>query len=678
MPSSSVLEHLSKGIFTFLDPDAAHIRRLIPSAEDILPKPQRIFLEDEEATPLIGFPILLSPGLQLVDRALAEYLDAEIEAQSTFFTRQAFDSKLYSQRWERYRSVIATILQHATATGHGTDLAATFWLLHSQAIVDRLQEIPRTLRRQDLNLGRDHGDAIKYKVFFKWIDRVVALNFDVAQRLAEEFQKDESELFPSLLALMRDNILIFTEDYVSADLGELASYFVGCLNHDGRELRQGLEALRHWYETFARQDAMVRGAIEHLLPGATEDDTAKILNLPGFVSFLSQHGSYDPERMLSDQQIKVWESLLEKLKQFEVLRALRKMIVPLERDGEELVCRDRSMNTTWVGGPSLLRVSDATRPFDFTSPWVIDPVVKRFGLVYDITDFSSTLSLLGRSEVSALDQAFRMTSSFQHRANRIAASLDLTLEKYLGDGAFYSGRQSRRILAAALRLQRLYPTFVARGFPFDKGLRIALNFGEYRLLPLVTDGGGQGQSYEYFGHGLVELSRLSTGKRTQEIDDFKTYLIAQGYQEAVVNKFFAPMMRRDAELVNKQDEARRFFAYINQNGALINEGMVATEAFVSRLGFFQDLRFYKEQHRGYVALRLEEDGGFLQLGLRKLGIGKFKGLEPVPVYEIVDGETWPWETLQEIPSQSLMSALNRLFVQTMAAKAKARSASPQR
>ena len=672
MSRSSVLEHLSRGIFTFLDPNPTQVRRLIPSAEDILPMPQRIFLEDEEATPLVGFPILLSPELQLVDRALDDYLAAEVEAQSTFFTRQAFDSKLYSQKWERYRSVIATVLQHATATGHGTDLAAIFWLLHSQAIVDRLQAIPKDLRRQDLNLGRDHGDAVKYKVFFKWVDRIVTLNFDVAQRLAEEFQKDESDLFPGLLTLMRDNILIFTEDYVSADLAELASYFTGCLNRDSRDFRQRLDALRRWYQTLARQDVMVRGVVEHLLQGSVEDDTDSALHHPGFVSFLSRHGTYDPDLMLSDQQVKVWESLLEKLKQFEVLRALRKMIVPLERDGEDLVCRDRSMNTTWVGGPSLLRVSDATRPFDFTSPWVIDPVVKRFGLVYDITDFSTTLSLLGRSEVSALDQAFRMTSSFQHRANRIAFALDLTLEKYLGDGAFYSGRQSRRILAAALRLQRLYPTFVARGFPFDKGLRIALNFGEYRLLPLVTDGGGQGQTYEYFGHGLVELSRLSTGKRTQEIDDFKTYLIAQGYQEAMVNKFFAPMMRRDTELVNKQDEARRFYAYINQNGALINEGMVATEAFVNRLGYFQDLRFGKEQNRGYVALRLEEEGGFLQLGLRKLGIGKFKGLEPVPIYEIIDGDAWDWASLQEIPSQSLMSALNRLFVQTMAAKAKNR------
>ena len=36
-----------------------------------------------------------------------------------------------------------------------------------------------------------------------------------------------------------------------------------------------------------------------------------------------------------------------------------------------------------------------------------DPVVQRYGLVYDITDFSATLSLLGTQERTALERAFR-------------------------------------------------------------------------------------------------------------------------------------------------------------------------------------------------------------------------------------------------------------------------------
>ena len=315
-------------------------------------------------------------------------------------------------------------------------------------------------------------------------------------------------------------------------------------------------------------------------------------------------------------------------------------------------------------GPRTAKpVSTATRPIDFGAGWIVDPVVERFGLVYDITDFSATISILGRAEKMAIEDAFRMTSLFQRKINKLAWSLNLRLEKYLGDGAFYSGRHARRMLVVAVHLQRYYPEFVDRGFPFKSGLRIAMNFGEYRLMPLEGTPANGRARYEFFGHGLVELSRLSTGKKTQELEEFKTYLISQGYPAGAVSKFFAPLMQTNSELMSKQEESRPFYAYINQNSALINEGIVATEPFVSRLGTFSDMYYAKEQGRGYIAFALEEEvGGRLIVGIRKLGTGKFKGLEPMPVYEIVDGAGWNESQLKPIPPQQLTTALERLFM----------------
>ena len=102
------------------------------------------------------------------------------------------------------------------------------------------------------------------------------------------------------------------------------------------------------------------------------------------------------------------------------------------------------------------------------------------------------------------------------KINRLASSLSLRLEKYLGDGAFYSGRNARRMLVVAIHLQRFYPQFLERDFPFKSGLRIAMNYGEYRLMPLEGGPSSGTARYEFFGHGLVELSRLSTAKKTQE------------------------------------------------------------------------------------------------------------------------------------------------------------------
>ena len=99
----SIIERLAQGRFTFLAADPREIFLVLPSADRILPDPQLIFLEDEEAEPWHGFPILLSPKLRALEEALGDYLRAEEEAQSAYHKRQPFDSRSYASRWERYR-----------------------------------------------------------------------------------------------------------------------------------------------------------------------------------------------------------------------------------------------------------------------------------------------------------------------------------------------------------------------------------------------------------------------------------------------------------------------------------------------------------------------------------------------------------------------------------------------
>ena len=77
---------------------------------------------------------------------------------------------------------------------------------------------------------------------------------------------------------------------------------------------------------------------------------------------------------------------------------MRKMILPLEREGAKLISANATP-TTGSGPPRS--TSPVTRPVDFGMPWVVNPVVERFGLVYDITDFSATMSMLGRAQKTA-------------------------------------------------------------------------------------------------------------------------------------------------------------------------------------------------------------------------------------------------------------------------------------
>jgi hypothetical protein len=387
------------------------------------------------------------------------------------------------------------------------------------------------------------------------------------------------------------------------------------------------------------------------------------------VTFLASRPDYDAAALLPPPFVQVWESLLLKLKEFELLQALRRSVILCERSGDGLVGTARA-GVRVAGNGEPIRLSGATRPLDFMAPWVVDPLVSRFGLIYDISDFTETVTVLRRSGALEQDRSFRMMFRFQRRVNRLASQHRAKLEKYLGDGAFYSSREARHLVALSLLIQRSYREALTRGFPFSKGLRLALNHGQYRLLPIRIGAASESERYEFFGHGVVELSRLTTGKGARDIDEIKNLLVTYGYPETTVNRFFAPMVRHNIDVVDKGEHQRGFYAYINENGSLVNEGIVATGDFVARFAAeraFERAFRLVDGERTWIAVRIELPGQSLLAGFRKLGVAQLKGLDNTPIYEIIDAGLWGDHTLLELRGENLTEMIEREFRATMGA-----------
>ncbi len=657
------LSQILRGPFNFLRPEPEEIRRLVPNAPDTLPFPLRIFLEDEAMTPLWGFPVLKSPDFERLRLSLQEYLVQEELAQASIHQRTTTNAVAYNQAWENYRTLLTRVLENVTLSSYGRNYPSIFWLIHSQDVARCLKDTPRRLCRLDLELGRNHGDRLKYKVFDRYQDRLLSTTYDLVNRLAMDTEEMEEELFPRLLRWMLDNVLIFTEDHISNTLVELDSYFRGYLKIDSRQFRRRRESLIAWHGQLLQHDASLRNVVTRLLEPRPDDRPSFLLNRRGYVSFLSRVASYDEATLLTPELVQVWENLLIKLKEFEIFRSLRRFAVPIRQEAFKLY-GDFGNRLRPRGKSPDIALSSATRPMDFMAPWVVDPLIFRYGLVYDITDFSSLISDLRKIDAEAQDRSFRMMFRFQRRVNRLANSYRMKLEKYLGDGAFYSSRHPRDLLICAVRLQRYYVQALEEGLFFDRGLRVALNFGSYRLIPLRTGGpGAEAERYEFFGHGVVELTRLTTGKASREIEDVKNMLISQGYPEATVHRFFAPLVQKKVDMVDPQEERRQFFAYINSNGHLVNEGIVATGKFIEQLDMaLGPVGLYRgtARDRGYLVLELVDGAkNDFRVGLRKLGLASLKGLDRLAVYEILDGEQIDPLSLVKIPRESLLRALDR-------------------
>ena len=199
---------------------------------------------------------------------------------------------------------------------------------------------------------------------------------------------------------------------------------------------------------------------------------------------------------------------------------------------------------------------------------------------------------------------------------------------------------------------------------FDRGLRLALNFGRYRLLPVEEALEEEGRRYEFFGRGIIELTRLVTGKTIQGVDELKTLLQTVGYSHNEVEKFFEPLARGGLDLVEEREEEREFYAYINKSGRLINEGIVATAAFVEQLDRAIEpdaIRVAAHGSRRYVTLVVDEGSGRLPVGIRRLGVAQLKGIAKLKLFEVVDGRLWSAEELSEPPARGLLAAVDKIY-----------------
>jgi hypothetical protein len=146
----------------------------------------------------------------------------------------------------------------------------------------------------------------------------------------------------------------------------------------------------------------------------------------------------------------------------------------------------------------------------------------------------------------------------------------------------------------------------------------------------------------------------------REIDETRTLLIGLGYPAHEVDSFFAPMMSQNVDLIDKGEEQRQFYAYINRNGALVNEGIVASERFVQRLEELEapvPICRLQQGSRRYLVCEVEAAGETLRFAIRQLGRASFKGIGKLVIFEIVDPEPWDLSLGEALAPTPLGAAL---------------------
>ncbi|HYC58573.1 MAG TPA: hypothetical protein VEK79_03325 [Thermoanaerobaculia bacterium] len=650
----SLIEYLNSrpDAATFLLPNDLDrtLRELFPRTDSPLPIPYKIFPADETQPPVLGFPVSEALVMKELDTKFDRWLAEETACQ----VNRAASKEKSQAAMGAYVTQLMKVAENALVSNVLTDYHAVFWLAHSIDLSRHFANLPRRVSALDAQTGRALGDTLKYRIFGRWVSETREQMAQLAARNASMLEGEEQHAL-QFFRMLQDDVLILTEEFIGPDLRELRNFVSGYLRRDFQAFRDAFERLRTTTGELMQKDKAFRAAMPLFGVNADNGVPLALLLDSRFETFLFEQPA--AQNAVNREEREQFQLVAKRVREFAVLNQLRRGITWMTTlpDGQ-IVSADRRTAVTY---------SRSTRPMDFGRSGVLDPMVHRFGMIYDISAFSETLGNIRRGGGKEEMRSYRQMLLFQRKLDGIAERHLLQFEKFLGDGAFYTTRRALRLVRAAIEIQRFYSEMRKKGFAFNKGLRIALNYGYYRLLPMKTSVESNEHITEFYGPGIVELSRLTTGKANKEIEEIAEFLIAHGYEQAKVQQFFAPLAR-GVDVIDHKEHAREYYAYLDANNHLVNEGIVASMALLQELSNeLSDegtpLVRVKTTWGNYIAFAPNVSGVEL-VGTRLIGNVALKGLENIDVGELVPfGPGEAEEVLPLEPQESFLMLLRQDF-----------------
>ncbi len=616
-----------------------------------VPHPYRLYADDEQRLLGLGFPLASSEAWESFLRELGRLVDAEAAQRSSMARNEPLDKTNLVELRRVVAGRITDLLENAILFDYGQRLPEILWLALTRETADRIHATTLAAAAANPELTARELDELRYAVALRLTEVAHRGESEALSRLRRNEGIEPGQAARAFSRALRDDLLPFACNHLVMSAKQVASYLQGHLHVDLESYRKTTGSATAQLQTLREKDPAFERVLGTLDAEAPSLANERLLFNTAALSLLEVWPHKETPR-LSAKLRALLQEVGPRCKRHEVLSVLRSKVSYVNVRGPLL--------TTRLQG-RVVQLSGFTRPLDFTSSGVVPSIVRRCGLVYDLVEFTQILEGLRRRGRATEESAMHMMVRFLGQVDEIRERNRLKFEKFLGDGAFLSARSARAVLLAAAEIRLLYERLRRSGFPFDEGMRLAVNVGAYHLLPMVTPTAARPQ-FEFFGHGIVELARLTTGKRTHEVEDIADFLISSGYDVHTVLQFLEPV--RQSVRVPDTVRDRAYAAYLAENGELVNLGGVMTEDFVRELEVeWGDAPVAQLERHGSSWLVLTppvERVAQYWIGLRFLGTAKLKGMDSVQLVETVTFEQEPTEAVPLPNGSPLLLTLQKI------------------
>lgn len=614
---------------------------LLPELASALPEPYPVYDPTEERVVQWGYPIAMSETLKKIVAQLSALVDRELRYRLEV---EGADTRAVVKARELWSASIKKLFENAQLNDYGRGFVEILLLLISAQIQTVLRGVPGAVR--ELRGSSFDGDRLRIQLGTRLGAMVISAFSAAADQLRNLIDSPARRAGSPVLGLLFRDPLLLVEGSLPESSDRLAKLLPGRFDGKVQELLSAALEAETPMRKLLSDRTDIRGMLEEACPGGLDMKPFTLLQ-PCLLKML-EASALLRELGMSREQAHQLKAVGLHLKAVELVASLRRVLLPIVRSEEGVLSLLRNRKS--------IPIAASTRPPDFTMQGVVETSVFRFGVIYDLRDFSEVMEEIRKHGRQFEESALQFMYVFQGKMEKIAQRRRLRFEKFLGDGAFLTSRRARRALVAAIEIQAVYIDLRDRGFPFAKGMRVALNAGLYHLLPMRISSSGRPE-YEFFGHGIVELARLSTGKSTREVHQVAQMLIGRGYNPESVEEFLRPLMEVRGE--QNEEIQRPFPAYLDAHGELINEGIVLSLDFLENLEKELGPTEIREgRYDGSKWLVLDLSDEQLTLGLRFIGTTRLKGLAPM---ELVEAIRWPEKETGAVEGKAGLKALLRRF-----------------
>ncbi len=592
-----------------------------------------------------GFPVVANPRLRAALQAYAEeetrYLAKHILKARTRDPGLRIEAGPRIETKTAYEKLLGQVLEAATIHGASYRAPELFWLYHSGDIAMAVALCGKTVASVDTALVGSDGVHIKYRLLRAITGLLLDLIHATNARIALDASFDQTATAPPVVQMLMRNTLLLSNLPGPLTLGDVDDYLGGVVRTDTAKFHRELDALRQYLLKECRSDPRLYEAVrsahpEVKSPADVSMDSVLIGEQTGRLVQLQKTGA--PHQNV----LGILAQLRPRFVEYEIVHHLRTLMLECARKTED-TGKTFTERIVLESDPAQVIDTTDTRVFDFNRPSIVENRLERFGLVYDINNFTATYSDIIRQHSSLKErQSVRQMYAFQQVISGLSDRFGIRFEKFLGDGSFFTSRRAGDLVNAASVIQEAYVKARRDGFVFDRGIRIALNHNHYYVIPLQFDGSMGSWTHDYLGSGLIELTRLTTGKTLTNLPELKNWLVAAGYTPDDVDAFLnRPSQDGGVSQTSAvpAGAARDYWVEVTPKGELRNEGIALTTGFLDRLAQevsrmpLLSVRYGGLEWTGYKAADINRYHVF-----RFAGVARLKGLEPMPVAEMASLE----------------------------------------